>query len=220
MVAANSGFQNDPNYQTTEQTAVQLGAFALGDPGDSEVMTTLPPGTYSVAIAPNAADADDGVALLEVYDADAVGGGSMIANLSTRGQVGANAGSLSAGFVVSGTAPKNVLVRGIGPDLAQFGVTNPAGAVDINVYDANGNLIATNSGFQNDPNAGAIEQLWSTVGAFAIGDPGNSELLLNLAPGNYTVEVVPTNADAPDGVGMLEVYDADAAVPAPLANTN
>ena len=208
VIVSNSGFQNDPNYLTTEQTAAQLGAFPLGDPGDSEVLVSLAPGSYSIEIAPDSADSPDGDALLEVYDAGAPGSGSIIANLSTRGQVGATAGSLTAGFVVSGTASKNVLVRGVGPDLAQFSVANPAAAVDINVYDANGNLVATNSGFQNDPNAAAIGALWGPIGAFAMSDPGNSELLLNLAPGNYTVEVVPTNQDSPDGVGLLEVYDA------------
>ena len=220
LVASNSGFQNDPNFMATEQTAAQLGAFPLGDPNDSEVLVSLAPGSYSIEIAPNASDAPDGDALLEVYDADASGSGSIIANLSTRGQVGAAAGSLITGFVVSGPAPKNVLVRGIGPDLAGFGVANPAAAVDINVYDANGNLVATNSGFQNDPNAAAITQLWSAVGAFPMTAPGNSELLLNLAPGNYTVVVIPTNADSPDGVGMVEVYDADAAVAAAAPNGN
>ncbi len=220
LVASNAGFQTDPNYLATEQTAAQLGAFALGDPGDSEILATLAPGAYTVEIAPNAADTAEGVALLEVYDADASMGGSVIANLSTRGQVGANAGSLTAGFIVSGASSKYVLIRGVGPDLALFGVNNAAAAVDINVYDSQGNLVATNSGFQNDPNAAAIEQIWSQVGAFPLSNPGNSELLVNLAPGAYTIEVVPTSADAPDGVGMLEAYDADAAVTTPLPPTN
>ncbi len=211
LVASNSGFQSDPNYVTTEQVAAQLGAFPLGDPGDSEILAVLPPGSYTIEIAPDSGDTPDGEALLEVYDADAPGSGSVIANLSTRGQVGANAGSLIAGFVVAGDSSKNVLVRGIGPDLAQFGVSNPAAAVGINVYDSNGNLVGTNRGYQNDPNAAAVEQLWAPLGAFSLSDPGNSELLLNLAPGNYTIEVVPASTDAPDGVGMVEVYDADAA---------
>lgn len=218
LVASNSGFQSDPNFMATEQTAAELGAFPLSDPGDSEVLVSLPPGAYSVEIAPNAADAADGDALLEVYDADAPGGDSIIANLSTRGQVGATAGSLTSGFVVSGTAPKNVLIRGVGPELALFGVNNAAAAVDINVYDASGNLVASNSGFQNDPTADADAQIAAAIGAFGMNDPGNSEVLLNLAPGSYTVEMVPTNQDAPDGVALLEVYDADGAVAAPNGN--
>ena len=59
--------------------------------------------------------------------------GSSIANLSSLGPVGQNAGNLIAGFVIEGTVPKDVLIRGTGPDLANFGVTNPAGPVDINV---------------------------------------------------------------------------------------
>jgi hypothetical protein len=90
--------------------------------------------------------------------------------------------------------------------------------VDINVYDASGNLVGSNSGYQNDPNAATTMQVAAATGAFPLGDPGDSELLLNLAPGNYTVEVVPTSQDAPDGVGLLEVYDADSAMTTTTGN--
>jgi hypothetical protein len=212
LVAANHGFQTDPNAALTAETAATVGAFPLTAAGDSAVLASLAPGAYSIEIAPDASDAPDGDALLEVYDADAPGSGSTIANLSSRGQVGASAGTLISGFVIAGDTAKNVIVRGVGPDLAMFGVANPAAAVDITIYDASGNIVATNSGYQNDPNAANVVQDDAALGAFPLNDPGDSELLANLAPGAYTVVVSPTASDAPDGVGLVEVYDADAAV--------
>lgn len=215
LIASNRGFQNDPSAAAFAQTAANVGAFPLSDPGDSELVATLPPGGYSVEIAANAADAPDGVALLEVYDADAPGSPSRIANLSSRGQVGATAGTLIAGFVVSGNAPKSMLIRGVGPDLAQFGVANSAADVDINVYDSSGNLVASNTGYQTDPNAAVVAQTAATVGAFALSNPGDSAVVVTLPPGAYTVQVAPTAPDAADGVGLVEVYDADSATLAP-----
>jgi hypothetical protein len=181
----------------------------LSDAGDSATRVTLAPGAYTVEIAPNSTDALDGTALLEVYDADPVGGTGRIANLSARGQVGATAGPLISGFVITGTTSKMLLVRGIGPELAAFGIANAAGPVDINIFDANRNIVATNSGFLNYANAAASVQTAALVGAFPLSDGGESAVVVSLAPGAYTIEVTPTASDANDGVGLVELYDAD-----------
>ena len=215
IVAGGAGLPGDPTSDAVAQEAAQLGAFPLHNSGDSEILATLPPGAYSVEIAPNAADAPDGDALLEIYDADAPGSGSTIVNLSTRGEVGASAGTVTAGFVVDGNSPKNLLIRGVGADLNSFGVGNAAPAVGLAVYDAAGNLVAANNGYQNDPGAAATMQTAAAVGAFPLGDAGDSALLVNLAPGAYTVEIAPGAADADDAIGLLEVYDVDSAMTPP-----
>ena len=46
-------------------------------------------------------------------------------NLSTRMRVQAGDNAGIGGFIVTGTAPKQVLLRGIGPSLANFGVPDP-----------------------------------------------------------------------------------------------
>lgn len=212
LVASNAGVLT-PDPQAA-QMAAAVGAFPQTAPGDSALIATLAPGPYTIQIAPNSADSPDGDALLEVYDADPLGSGSAAVNASTFGQIGANAGTMITGFVIGGSANKNVLLRGVGPDLAAFGATNSAAGVGINVYDSNGNLVASNYGYLNDPNSAATAQIASAAGAFALGNPGDSELVVSLPPGAYSVEAVPTSADAIDGVALLEVYDADSAVSA------
>jgi hypothetical protein len=209
LIASNRGFQNDPNADIVAQAAARVGAFALNEAGDSATHVTLAPGAYTVEIAPDDANAPDGIALLEVYDADPVGGRGRIANLSARGPVGAAAGPLIAGFVITGTTQKMLLIRGIGPQLGAFGIANPAGPVDINVFDANRNVVATNSGYLNYANAAASVQTATLVGAFPLIDAGESAVVVSLAPGAYTIEVTPTSRDASDGVGLVELYDAD-----------
>jgi len=209
LMTDNHGYLTDPNADIVALTALRTGAFPLSEPGDSATIVTLAPGAYSIEVAPGSATAPDGTALLEVYDADADGNASRIINLSTRGQVGATAGTLITGFVVDGTTAKTLLIRGVGQDLALFGITNPAAPVDINVYDSTGTLVASNSGYLNDPNAATTVQTAALVGAFPLSNAGDSALTVTLAPGAYTVEVSPTAADAPDGIGLVEVYDAD-----------
>ena len=212
IVTSNSGFQNDPNADATAQVAARVGAFPLSNAGDSEVLATLTPGAYSVEIAPDAADAPDGDALLELYDADAPDSGSTIVNLSTRGEVGASAGTMISGFTVTGDASKNILIRGVGPELAEFGVPNPANGVRISVYDAQENLVASNDG--GDPSATpAMDGVAAAVGAFPIGNDGSAALLVNLSAGSYTVQATATADDAADADAMIEVYDADDAMP-------
>ena len=120
-----------------------------------------------------------------------------------------------SGFVVSGTASKNLLIRGVGADLAAFGVANAAPAVGIAVYDATGRLVASNQGYLAGANTAGVVQTAAAVGAFPLADPGDSALVASLPPGAYTVELSPASVDAPDAVGLLEVYDADAAMPPP-----
>lgn len=219
LVGANDGYQNDPDAAHVADVSAQVGAFALTHSGDSAALLTLAPGSYTVEIAPDATDAPSGSAMLEVYDADGSSAtGSIIANLSTRGLVGQDSGSLIAGFVVSGTAPKNLLIRGVGPDLGLYGLPNPAADVDIRVYDSAGNLVADNSGFLNTPNLADLLTAFNTLGAFPLINAGNSAVLVSLPPGAYTIEVAPNAANTTNGVALLEVYDADSLTPPPAGN--
>ena len=67
-----------------------------------------------------------GIGLVEIYDrGDGTGQpGSQAINLSTRMRVETGDSVGIGGFIITGTAPKSVLLRAIGPSLAQFGVPN------------------------------------------------------------------------------------------------
>src|SRR5258708_4845085 len=108
-----------------------------------------------------------------------------LANFSSRGLVGSASGGIVAGFVVKGPDAKSVLLRGIGPGLAEFGVANAASAVNIYLYDAAGNLITANRGFQNNPNADLVAETAAQVGAFPLSAEGDSATRITLLPGAY-----------------------------------
>jgi hypothetical protein len=117
-------------------------------------------------------------------------------------QTGDNVGI--GGFIITGTAPKQVLVRGIGPSLTAFGVPDAladpvlelAGITNDNWMDTQGPaILATGLAPTND-----LE----------------SAILVTLNPGQYTAILKGKNNGT--GVGLVEVYDLAQAVASKLAN--
>jgi hypothetical protein len=133
-------------------------------------------------------------------------------SISTRSPVRTGSGVQIAGFVVGGTQPRKVLIRGSGPALTQFGVADVLADPKLSVHRLEGEakiLIGTNDNWSNDEEAAAaIESVGASVGAFpwsrGIKD---AALVLTLAPGNYTSIV--EGADGGTGNGLVEVYDAE-----------
>ena len=131
-----------------------------------------------------------------------------LGNLSTRGTAGTGANTLIAGVVVRGTAPKNLLIRAAGPALAQFGVTGALDRPVLTLLDANGALVAANTGWGTAPNVGQISAATLSAGAFSF-PPGSADsaLFLSLNPGVYTAQVNGTGSTT--GVTLIETYDLD-----------
>jgi hypothetical protein len=118
---------------------------------------------------------------------------------------------LIAGFIVQGNANKRVIIRGIGPSLATFGITDPLSDPTLELNAGDGTLIAANDNWQQNSNAAEI----ITTGV-APANPNESALLLSVAPGSYTA--VLRGKDGSTGIGLLEVYDLDADGPAKVVN--
>ncbi|MBI5768775.1 MAG: hypothetical protein HZA93_13335 [Verrucomicrobia bacterium] len=122
-------------------------------------------------------------------------------NLSTRTMLVAGQ-PVTMGFVVDGEKPRRVLVRAVGPTLAQFGVATPAANPTLTVF-KNSAQVAANAAWGGAP---SLASVFATVGAFAL--PANSRdcaLLLTLEPGAYTAQV---RGEAGSEV-LVEVYFVD-----------
>jgi DNA-binding beta-propeller fold protein YncE len=214
LVTSDAGWLNPPSppagpwagraspVDATPADFGQVGAFAL-EPGsaDSAIRVVLPAGSYTEEIA--GADSSGGVALAEVYDADAGGTGAQLVNISSRAYVGPGGDSLIAGFAIEGATSLTVLIRASGPALAGFGVSAPLADPEVRLFDADQNLIASNTGWAGDPQVAAVA---SAVGAFAWTDQTSkdSALLVTLPPGDYTA--VTSGASGDGGVALIEVY--------------
>ena len=142
-----------------------------------------------------------------------------LVNLSTRANAGAGDATLIPGFFIAGSAPKRVLVRGVGPGLAAFGVTDVLAQPELTVRRADGSIVVANRGWDSagasDP--AAIARVGAAVGAFAL-TPGSRDcaVVVTLEPGSYTAPI--TASDGGSGVALVEVYEADPADVSRLKN--
>jgi hypothetical protein len=136
---------------------------------------------------------------------------SQLLNISTRLNVQTGDNVLIGGFIITGTAPKKVILRAIGPSLAN---ANPpvAGALAdpiLELHEPDGTVI-TNDNWKTTQEA---EIIASTI------PPTNdleSAIVATLNPGAYTAVVSGKNGGI--GVGLVEAYDLDQAAPSQLAN--
>ena len=195
-----------------QQAAQRAAAFALPNGSrDAAVLATLSPGPYTVqATIPASTPNASGVVLIEVYDVTQGGpAGPKAVNVSTRGFVGTGSDQLIAGFVVSGTVARRVLVRGAGPSLAGFGVPGVLADPELKIVaQATSRVLRTNDNWSTGEEASIISTAASAAGAFPFGvNSRDAAMIVMLEPGAYTVQL--TGVGNATGVGIVEVYDVD-----------
>lgn len=187
-------------------TSARVGAFTLlSGTKDSALIYMFNNGAHTTSmVRPNSTT---GVALTEIYDLDTTAG-SRLVNVSARMNVTAGEGTLIAGLVIAGNAPKAVLIRGIGPTLTAFGVGGALADPVITLYSA-GAQIAINDNWESSTSTAAqINTASSKVGAFAlIAGSKDAALLITLQPGAYSVKV--SGVADTTGVALIEVYDTE-----------
>lgn len=141
-----------------------------------------------------------------------------LANLSTRGDIGTDQNVLIGGFIITGSAPKKVLLRAIGPSLTTDGQPNgppfPGRLTDpyLELHARDGSLITFNDDWGTASNAQQVANL-----ALAPSDPKESAILTDpLQPGAYTA--IMSGVAGGSGIGLVELYDVDQNTPANAVN--
>lgn len=191
--------QND-NWQDDATQAAQLTALGLGlqNPNESGIVASLQPNAYSAILAGK--NGGTGVGLVEVYDTNQAAS-SQLANISTRGFVLTGGNVMIGGFILGGNNNTRVVVRGIGPSLAQVGVPIPLADPTLELHDSNGAVLVSNDNWQDDSTSAA--QL--TALGLAPQSPLESGIYISLPPGAFTAILAGKNGGT--GVGLVEVYN-------------
>jgi len=133
-------------------------------------------------------------------------------NISGRARVEIGEGVAISGFIITGTGPKRVGVRGIGPSLANFGVSGPLADPVIQLSRGDGSLVMANDNWKN------TQQAEITGAGLAPSNDKEAALIATLTAGNYTAIVTGKNGGT--GVALAEVYDLDQAADSRLANVS
>jgi hypothetical protein len=128
-----------------------------------------------------------------------------VANLSIRSQAGKDAETLIVGVTVGGagtSGPKPLLIRGIGPALIPFGVSNALADPVLTVFQ-NATVLTSNDNWGGDA---SVTNAAASVGAFALASSSkDAAIAASLNPAGYTIQI---NGNNGTGVALAEIYDA------------
>jgi hypothetical protein len=190
---------------------IRNSGYAPGDARESAIIADLPAGNYTAIV--RGVNDTTGVALVDVYDLTP-DSNSILANISTRSFVQTGDNVMIGGFIVQGGQPKRVIVRAIGPELTQYGIPDAMVNPTLELYDANGALIASNDNWRTTIIGGVItsDQRGDIRNSgHAPEDGRESAIIAYLPPGNYTAIVRGVNNTT--GVALVELYDLNPKVP-------
>jgi len=126
-------------------------------------------------------------------------------NISTRADIGTGENVLIGGFIIQGSAPRKLVIRGIGPSIKVNGSPLAGTLQDpvLELRDNAGAAISTNDNWGDSPQASEI-----SAAGLAPKDSRESAILMTLNPGTYTAIVRGVNNST--GLGLVEIYDLSA----------
>jgi len=186
---------NDDWVNSADKQAIINSTVPPSNDKESAIIATLSPGKYTAKVS--GVGGATGVALVELYDLDSFSS-SILANISTRGQVNQGDDVLIAGYIVGGYKTQRVVVRAIGPSLSQLGVNGALADPKLELHDGQGTTIASNNDWQESQKQEVIDTTLAPT------DPKESAIVADLAPGNYTAVVSGVGST---GIGLAEVYN-------------
>jgi hypothetical protein len=182
---------------SSQQAEIEATVLEPSNDKESAILTTLPANNAGYTAVLRGKDNGTGIGVVEAYDLD-VAANSRLANISTRGLVESGDNVLIGGIIASKGLTK-VVVRAIGPTLANFGITNPLLDPTLELYDDSGTPVATNDDWQTSQKDDIEEA------TLAPNDSRECAILAALPAGNYTAVVRGKNGAT--GIAVVEAYN-------------
>ena len=161
---------------------------------ESAILMSLSPGSYTAIV--RGTNSTTGVALVEAYDL-AQAANASLSNISTRGVVDINDNVMIGGFI-SGSGTSQVIVRALGPTLAQSNIPNVLADPMLELHDSDGTLIASNDNWQD------TQQAEIQASGLAPLNSAESAIITTRPSGNTTAIVRGKNNTI--GNALIEVY--------------
>ncbi|MFL6583249.1 MAG: hypothetical protein ACJ8KU_01885 [Chthoniobacterales bacterium] len=188
------------NWRDPDAAAIAASGIPPNDDRESAIIATVAPGNYTAVVSGKSGST--GIGLVEAYDLDASSSPSNLANISTRGVVQTGGKVVIGGFILGDASESaQILIRGLGPSLAQQGVVTAVSDTTLELRDSQGTLLVANDDWKDDlAQADAIR---------ATGIPPQNDreaaVVKTLSPGAYTAILAGKNGAT--GVGIVEIYN-------------
>jgi uncharacterized repeat protein (TIGR03803 family) len=193
----NAVAEND-NWREGPDASLIASTIPPKDDREAAIARPLSPGAYTAVV--RGVGGTTGIGLVEIYDVEPQSNSKLL-NLSTRVEVSSGARALIGGFIVPNGPSARILIRAIGPSLANAGFPFPKylSSPKIEVRDAGGNLIASNTEWVHSPQKRQIAE----TGLPPMSDD-EPAIVLTVPPGTYTAVVQGTTSDT--GTALVEIY--------------
>ena len=206
VVANEASGQNEFEWRRDGQPLATTDAFAFsGYQLNFPRLTAADAGTYTLTLRNLL-----GVTVTSAPIVLTIDDSSRFANLSTRAFVGTGEQIAIAGFVVTGTTARRMLIRGIGPGLSTFGVANALPDPQLTLFDSAGIARQSNDNWSNGDitHDQFFQRAFQDAGAFPL-EVGSKDAAFVplLAPGSYTVQL--SGKPGQSGTGLIEIYEYD-----------
>ncbi|HEV2095705.1 MAG TPA: hypothetical protein VGQ82_04310, partial [Chthoniobacterales bacterium] len=202
-ITSNDNWKINAQTGVSQEAAIRATTIPPSNDLESALIATLPANNSAYTVIVSGADGGTGIGLVEVYDLDPPGPNiSKLANISTRGFVGTNNNVLIGGFIISGPQTKTVVIRALGPSLANQNVPGPLANPTLELRNGNGDLLQSDDNFNNPPPGSDNTQIYT----YSLQPPNAMESALApvLAPGAYTAIVRGVNNTT--GIALIEAY--------------
>lgn len=191
----NDDWMNNSQQDIDTLTAAADGSLVPTNDKESVIVAKLNPGAYTAILSGK--DGGTGIGMVEAYDIDPSVAGEL-GNISTRGYVDGGDNVLIGGFIIGPKEAGRIVIRAIGPELADRNVPTPLADPMLELFDRNGNILSSNDDWA-DTAKGEI----SATG-LAPTNPKESAILANLPVGQYTAIV--SGKEGKTGVALVEAY--------------
>lgn len=143
---------------------------------------------------------------------------SSLVNLSVRALANNGNSLMTVGFFIAGGSEKSFLVRGIGPTLESFGVSNVLREPILSFYSGS-QMLTTNNSWEINSNSAQIVSTTARLGAFALPSGSHDAVLLStFVRGTHTLQLSGNGTES--GIVLFELYDADPLSRARLVNVS
>ncbi len=187
------------NWKDNQRVQIEGSIYQPTDDRESVIVATLQPAAYTATLS--GSGQTTGIGTVEIYDNDPEAD-SQLANISTRGFVQTGDSVMIGGFMLGlGTSNVQVAVRGLGPSLSQFGLSNLLADPTLELHDSNGATLASNDDWQSDPvSAGQL-----TANGLALPNSKEAGIFTSLPPGAFTAILAGKNGGV--GIGLVEIYN-------------
>ena len=191
--------RSNDNWRSTQEAEIIATTIPPANDAESAIVETLPANNSAYTAIVRGVNNGTGVALVEAYDLDRAAN-SKLANISTRGFVSTGDNVMIGGVIVTGSFSASVVVRGIGPSLANAGVANALADPSLELRDGNGALVNASDNWQDDGAQAAL----LTANNIAPTNALESGIFTSLPPASYTAVLRGKNNST--GVALVEAY--------------